>query len=128
MMTKRTTGWALCLRILCAVGLLFLPFALKPAGAAGPGPAELAASVLPDGSMADLCINDTVDNKIKPAPGAKCEACRIAGATLLPAPADLAGTVLTVRRIALLPPMEEALPSRRERPGAPPRAPPFLAA
>jgi len=128
MMTKRTTGWALCLRILCAVGLLFVAFAHKPAVAAGPGPAELAAYVLPDGSMADLCINDTVDNKIKPAPGAKCEACRIAGATLLPAPADLAGTVLTIRRIALLPPMEEALPSRRERPGAPPRAPPFLAA
>ena len=128
MMTKRTTGWALCLRILCAVGLLFVAFAHKPAVAAGPGPAELAAYVLPDGSMADLCINDTVDNKIKPAPGAKCEACRIAGATLLPAPADRAGTVLTVRRIALLPPMEEALPSRRERPGAPPRAPPFLAA
>jgi hypothetical protein len=128
MMTKRTTGWALCLRILCAVGLLFVAFAHRPAVAAGPGPAELAAYVLPDGSMADLCINDTVDNKIKPAPGAKCEACRIAGATLLPAPADLAGTVLTIRRIALLPPMEEALPSRRERPGAPPRAPPFVAA
>jgi hypothetical protein len=128
MMTKRTTGWALCLRILCAVGLLFVAFAHRPAVATGPGPAELAAYVLPDGSMADLCINDTVDNKIKPAPGAKCEACRIAGATLLPAPADLAGTVLTIRRIALLPPMEEALPSRRERPGAPPRAPPFLAA
>lgn len=128
MMTKRTTGWALCLRILCAVGLLFVAFAHRPAVAAGPGPAELAAYVLPDGSMADLCINDTVDNKIKPAPGAKCEACRIAGATLLPAPADLAGTVLTVRSIALFPPMEEALPSRRERPGAPPRAPPFLAA
>ena len=128
MMTKRTTGWALCLRILCAVGLLFVAFAHRPAVAAGPGPAEFAAYVLPDGSMADLCINDTVDNKIKPAPGAKCEACRIAGATLLPAPADLAGTVLTIRRIALLPPMEEALPSRRERPGAPPRAPPFLAA
>jgi hypothetical protein len=128
MMTKRTTGWALCLRILCAVGLLFVAFAHRPAVAAGPGPAELAAYVLPDGSMADLCINDTVDNKIKPAPGAKCEACRIAGATLLPAPTDLAGTVLTVRRLALLPPMEEALPSRRERPGAPPRAPPFVAA
>ena len=126
MMTKRTTGWALCLRILCAVGLLFVAFAHRPAVAAGPGPAELAAYVLPDGSMADLCINDTVDNKIKPAPGAKCEACRIAGATLLPAPADLAGTVLTVRRIALLPPMEEALPSRLVHPGAPPRAPPFL--
>ncbi len=128
MTRRRMTGWALCLRILCAVGLLFVGLAHRPMLAAGPSPAELAAYVLPDGSLADLCINDTVDNKIKPAPGAKCEACRIAGATLLPAPADLAGTALTVRRIALLPPMEEALPSRRERPGAPPRAPPFLAA
>lgn len=127
-MTKRTTGWALCLRIFCAVGLLFVGFAHRPAVAAGSGPAELAAYVLPDGTTADLCINDTVDNKAKPAPGAKCEACRIAGATLLPAPADLAGTILAFRRAVLPVLMAEALPARREWPGARPRAPPVLAA
>lgn len=125
MTRRRMTGWALCLRILCAVGLLFVGLAHRPMLAAGPSPAELAAYVLPDGSLADLCINDTVDNRAKPAPMARCEACRIVAATLLPAPADLAGTSLAFRRVALLPPMEEALPSRRERPGAPPRAPPF---
>lgn len=125
-MTKRMTGWALCLRILCAVGLLFVGFAHWPAVATGAGPVELAAYVLPDGTTADLCINDTVDNKARPARGAKCEACRIAGAMLLPAPADLAGTILAFRRVALPAPVEEALPAKRERPGALPRAPPFF--
>ena len=120
------TRWAACLRILCAVALLSLGFAHQPASASQPTALELAQYVLPDGTFADLCLNDTVDGKVKHVVSTKCEACRIAGGLLMPPPADLDGEVLAFLRVAALPLVAEALQSRRERPGAPPRAPPFL--
>ncbi|MGD9478080.1 hypothetical protein [Shinella sp. G-2] len=122
------TRWAACLRILCAVALLFVGFAHRPAVANQPDAFELAQYVLPDGTIADLCLNDMVDGKAKHVAPVKCEACRIAGAMLLPAPADLDGAVLAFRHVSPLPLVEEALASRRDRPAAPPRAPPFLSA
>lgn len=126
-MTKRMTSWAACLRILCAVALLFVGFAHRPASAAAPTALELAQYVLPDGTIQDICLNDMV-GKVKHATPIKCEACRIAGALLMPEPADLDGAVFAYADISALPLVEEALHSRRERPGAPPRAPPFLSA
>ena len=127
-MTGRTTSWAFCLRMLCAVALLFVGFAHQPASASQPGIFELAEYVLPDGTIPDLCLDGMVDGKAKHAMPGKCEACRIGSAMLVPAPADLSGAMLAFRRVAALPLVEEALHSRRERPGAPPRAPPFLSA
>jgi hypothetical protein len=120
------THWGLCLRMLCAVALLFVGFAHRPAVASMPVGLEMAQYVLPDGSFADLCLDGMVDGKTKQAVPGKCEACRIGGAMLTPEPAGLAVTVLTFRRVAALPLVEEALHSKRERPGAPPRAPPVL--
>ncbi len=128
-MTRRMTRWAVCLRILCAVALLSVGFAHRPAMAANvPSAVELAQYVLPDGTMPDLCLDGMVDGKEKHAAPLKCEACRIAGSLLMPSPADLAGVPLAFRSASPLPRAEEALPSRRERPGAPPRAPPVLSA
>jgi hypothetical protein len=127
-MTGRMTRFAVCLRILCAVALLFVGFAHQPATAGKPGVLELADYVLPDGSMADLCIGNIVDGKAKHAGPVKCEACRIGGAMLMPEPSDLAGVALAYRVVAARPLVAEALHSRRDRPGAPPRAPPFLSA
>ena len=126
-MIRRMTRWAVCLRILCAVALLSVGFAHRPAMAANvPSAVELAQYVLPDGTMPDLCLDGMVDGKEKHATPIKCEACRIGSAMLLPAPADLAGAALAFRRVSALPLVEEALHSKRERPGSPPRAPPFL--
>lgn len=127
-MARGMTRWGCCLRILCAVALLFVGFAHQPASAAEPSAIELAQYVLPDGTMPDLCLNDHVDGKGKHVMPGKCEACRIAGAMLMPQPADLAGALLAFRDISALPLAEEALHSKRERPGAPPRAPPLLSA
>lgn len=126
-MTKRMTSWAACLRILCAVALLFVGFAHKPASATAPSVLELAQYVLPDGTLPDICLNDMV-GKVKHTAPIKCEACRIAGGLMMPEPADLDGAVLAYVDISALPLVEEALHSRRERPGAPPRAPPLLSA
>ena len=125
-MKRGMTRWGLCLRMLCAVALLFVGFVHRPAMAAMPMDIELAEYVLPDGSIADLCLNDMVGGKTKQAMPGKCEACRIGGAMLMPEPSGFAATVLTFRRVAALPLVEEAMHSKRERPGAPPRAPPFL--
>lgn len=125
-MTRRTTSWAICLRMLCAVALLFVGFAHQPASASQPDVFELAQYVLPDGTIPDLCLDGMVDGKAKHAMPIKCEACRIGSAMLMPQPADLAGALLAFRHVSALPLVEETLRSRRERPGAPPRAPPFL--
>lgn len=122
------TRWAACLRILCAVALLFVGFAHQPASANAPSAFELAQYMLPDGTMPDICLNDRVDGRIKHVAPIKCEACRIGGDLLVPPPADFTGTVLSVRRVSTLPPVEETLRFRRERPGASPRAPPFQSA
>lgn len=125
-MTRGMTRWAACLRILCAVALLFVGFAHQPAAATQPSVFELAQYVLPDGTITDLCLNGMVDGKVKHVMPGKCEACRIGSAMLIPQPADLDGAVLAFRHVSALPLAEEALHSRRERPGSPPRAPPFL--
>lgn len=125
-MTRGMTRWAACLRILCAVVLLFVGFAHQPASAPQPSTFELAQYVLPDGTLPDLCLDGIVDGKAKHVSPLKCEACRIGSAMLMPVPADLDGAVLAFRFVAALPLLEEALHSRRERPGAPPRAPPVL--
>lgn len=125
-MTRGMTRWAACLRILCAVALLFIGFAHQPASATAPTALELTQYVLPDGSLPDLCLNDRVDGKATHVTLVKCEACRIGSAMLVPVPADIEGVALVFRSVAAFPLVEEALPSRRERPGSPPRAPPFL--
>ncbi|WP_337184847.1 hypothetical protein [Shinella sp.] len=124
-MTRRMTSWAACLRILCALALLSVGFAHQPASAARPGAILLSQYVLPDGTIGDLCLNDHVDGKVRHDAAPKCEACRIGGAMLLPQPADPAGTVLAFRTASVRPLVGQAVDARRERPGAPPRAPPF---
>ena len=122
------TRWGLCLRMLCAVALLSLGLAHQPALAAMPVGLELSHYVLPDGSIADLCLNDAVGGKMKPQASGKCEACRIGGGMLLPDPAGFAVAVLAFRGLTVLPPAAAVFAAKRERPGAPPRAPPFLSA
>lgn len=128
-MNRHATSRAMALRILCAVALLFIGFAHRPLAAGMPSAFEQAAYVLPDGSFADLCINGgAVDGKIKHGPQQACEACRIANALLLPPPTDLHGTTLSFRHVAAVVFAERIASLKRERPGAPPRAPPALAA
>ncbi|MCF3638530.1 hypothetical protein LXM94_00925 [Rhizobium sp. TRM95111] len=127
-MKLTATTWAICLRMLCAVALVFVGLAHRPVAAAPATPLELAAYVLPDGTIADLCVGDAVGGGKKHAANHGCEACRIAGALLLPQPADFTGRVLAYRIVADRPLVEAVRGDSRYQPGAPPRAPPvFLA-
>lgn len=128
-MNRRATYRALAVRILCAVALLFVGFAHRPASHGMPSPFELAALVLPDGTFADLCIDDdAVDGKARHEPGKVCEACRIANAMVLPLPVDLHGASRALNHAVADAPVLRVAAVKRERPGAPPRAPPAAVA
>lgn len=118
---------AVLVRMLCMLALVCLSFAHRPAVAASLSPAELAAITLPDGTIADLCLDDGVDHgKTKKGFGQSCEACRIGAAILLPAPTDLAGRPIAFRIVGDRPLIEAAVTGQRYEPGAPPTAPPHL--
>lgn len=69
--------------------LVFVSFAHRPAQTTTIDPLELAAYMLPDGSLPDLCVT-TVDEDGKTSHHVTpCEFCRIASTCALPLPADL---------------------------------------
>ncbi|WP_422373107.1 hypothetical protein [Hoeflea sp.] len=118
------SGW---LRILCALSLLLVAFAHNPLGfpdrMAAYGEADLAAFVLPDGSLPDICITDEGSEDHHDA-FAGCEACRlVSSAGLPPAPGDIA---FNCPLSAETPAFAEAAPAVAQvlRQGASPRAPP----
>jgi len=127
-MVRKATRWALLLRILCAVALLSVGLAHGPVSAA-PTLVDLAAYTLPDGTIADICIDDMVDGKEKMhRPAKACEACRIGHAALLPLPSVPDALPAPARMAEARPRAGPVLSARHERPGAIPRAPPALAA
>src|SRR5690349_13385018 len=73
------------LRILCALLLVSAGLAHQPVAAKPLQVQDLAIYVLPDGSVADLCVpgDDGQPGKVK---WHGCEACRIASSILVPAP------------------------------------------
>ena len=118
------SGW---LRILCALSLLLVAFAHKPLGfsdkIAAYGQSDVAAFVLPDGSLPDICLTGG-DSEGHHDTFTGCEACRlVASAGLPPVPDD----------IAILCPLSSERPALSKtapiiaqvlRHGAAPRAPP----
>ncbi|EKF57206.1 hypothetical protein QWE_22741 [Agrobacterium albertimagni AOL15] len=73
------------LRIFCAIVFLSVGFGHR-APAALANDIQSVAYMLPDGSFADLCTADAGQKHASPV--ADCEACRLAGAILLPEPSD----------------------------------------
>lgn len=72
----------LWLRIICAVALLFLGLAHRPAVVmAQAGPLELTYQ-LPDGTAPDLCVPQGTDRQVVTYPA--CDACRLSASVILP--------------------------------------------
>lgn len=86
--TRRLLTKAGLVRMLCALSLLLVAFAHRPlsldATAAGYSAAEVAAYVLPDGTLPDLCLDGSKDGQHSA--GNNCEACRITSSADLPLP------------------------------------------
>ncbi len=70
-------------RMLCAIAILSLGLAHKPPQVMAAA-IETAALVLPDGTYADICLSDLAIKH--PSATLYCEACVLAGSTLLPQP------------------------------------------
>ncbi len=115
--------------MICVVALVLLGLAHQPVAAPTTqfSPEEIAALMLPDGSLPELCLPSD-DGKAKPHVGASdCEACRISAAVLLPAPADAVGTRMALATSVTLPPRAEAHYRQLFPPDTHPRAPPVTA-
>ena len=125
----RRTGLkaTLFLRMLCALSLVLLGLAHQAPQAAASEGYDSSAYVLPDGTVASLCVTvKDADGKtvaFKP----NCEACRLSASVLLPTPD--AGSWLERKLASLVnSPIEtSAVPGARavSRPNS--RAPPVLA-
>lgn len=126
-MKRISDKWLVAVRVLCAIALLSVGFAHKvpvvfPEQVA---PAELAAYVLPDGTLPDICLtmehgSDDQDH----AYSGDCEACRLSATILLPQPADMVGERIALAGEPSFIPRADALPRLVLAPNASPRAPP----
>ncbi|MDK1373003.1 MULTISPECIES: hypothetical protein [unclassified Sinorhizobium] len=128
-MARRVEKWRMAVRVLAAFALVFLSFAHKPAFPKTLGPAAAAEYLLPDGTFADICFGtDGVDHDAgqekAPTIAPVCEACRLAGSVLLPAPPQESAAAENGNWLAKAPVIktEVALPLLRLLP--PSRGPP----
>ena len=123
-MAARGMTWRLAVRAICAVALMLAAFAHRPVALPAYGGDDLAAYVLPDGSLPILCLTD-FDGDGKPdAVSDHCEFCRIAASVDLPAPPEVADRGGLGVVVAVLVPAEEHIPPSGVPPSAPPRGPP----
>lgn len=118
--------WLVAVRVLCAIALLSVGFAHKvpvvfPEQIAA---AELAAYVLPDGTLPDICLTMEHGSDRDHAYSGDCEACRLSATILLPAPADMVGERIALAEEPLFVPRAAVIPRLILAPNASPRAPP----
>ncbi|MDZ7603850.1 MAG: hypothetical protein U1A06_21010 [Hoeflea sp.] len=128
--TRRIKGGYGWLRMLCALSLLLVAFAHRPLAvesAPAISTADLAAYVLPDGTLPDLCLTGGDDGADHSA-ATHCEACRIVSAVDLPSPFDGFEIARWIAADGLAVPQVARLAYPVLLPGASPRAPPFLTA
>lgn len=118
----------LAVRIFCALVFVVSALAQPPASAAMPAP-EMAAYVLPDGSLPDLCLSGHDDPDGKGGTKAHgCQSCCLAAPVVLPTPQVFHAEPSSVF-LALSSPAAELLLVRPVLlAGSGPRAPPRLAA
>ncbi len=118
--------WRVAVRMLCAIALLSVGFAHKvpvvfPAEVAA---ADLAAYVLPDGTLPDICLTTEHGSDQDHAYSGDCEACRLGASILLPQPADMVGERIALAGGPLFEPRRTVVPRLILAPNASPRAPP----
>jgi hypothetical protein len=122
-MTKFDKTSRLALRLFCAVLLVALGFAHRPASAM---PRDISAYALPDGSFPTICIPENGHSKTGKDMSQRCEACRVAGAVALPSPPCENTDVAPLIKHAAFAFTPERFHRLSFPPNAPPRGPPAL--
>ncbi|MCZ7486221.1 hypothetical protein [Rhizobium rhizogenes] len=115
-------------RVLCALALLLIGFAHTPPAIANHvvSPSELAELVLPDGTIAVLCVpsEDGSTKQTDHASNNGCETCRLAASVVLPSPADAFGERILRADEPIVPVRAEVFYRQLFLPNASPRGPP----
>lgn len=123
-----TSLTGLAVRCVVMAALVMAAFAHRGAMAV-PVPAELAAYVLPDGSLPDICLTGDTNDTGHDHASVACEFCLIAGSAGLPAPvADGIRYDLPVARADGFLAAPAAVVAGFFRAGTPVRGPPVLSA
>lgn len=122
-MTGKPTRAMALLRIFCAMLLLFAGLAHRPVVAGSLPPQGMMVYVLPDGSVADLCLSGKAHEPEKFG-WRGCEACRIAAGVLLPEPAPEAVRIERASIAIGFVPRRDVAAEKPLAPGASPRGPP----
>lgn len=102
------------------VGLLHQP----PPGVGDMATLDVAAYVLPDGTLPELCVS--IDDGEVPHHDAAiiCEACLIASSAMLPTPVDVVGRRMVIALDMSVPSLSDKGYRRLFAPNTAPRAPP----
>ncbi|WP_019954980.1 hypothetical protein [Yoonia vestfoldensis] len=116
--------WNRAVSLLCAMALVMVAFAHRPADSGhGLTDPQIASYLALGGSLADLCLSDLP--REDGAPHADCPSCTLAKSLAL-APADLDASGDLVGSVAQVAIADRATP-RGQAPRAPPaRGPPFI--
>ncbi|CAN7689781.1 hypothetical protein [Rhizobium sp. LjRoot254] len=121
-MADSTTSLAKAVRLLCVLCLVMIGFAHKPVEAASAG--NIPVYVLPDGSIASICIPGDHDQSPAKAASHGCDACRLSSTALLPTPQDHCGQPLAYAQIVKVQERQYRLARQIYPPSSGPRAPP----
>lgn len=123
-MSRDTKTAGITLRILCVMLLVFLGLSHQPFASAASAQ-DMASYVLPDGSVASLCIPDD-DGKQGKHASHGCEACRIGSSAALTAPLRVAEKIVPVIAVVSFATTPERFHRLIFPPSAPPRGPPSI--
>lgn len=125
-MTNRAGQISRIARIICALALILVGFAHQPPRIPTTVPAsEMAAYVLPDGTLPVLCDLANLDDDDHSHDPGRCEACVLSASTLLPPPPTL--VIPTPRLAETLLPQDKAVDVANPfRLTAAPRGPPLF--
>jgi hypothetical protein len=121
-MTDSGTSLAKAVRLLCVLCLVMIGFAHKPVESASTG--SIPVYVLPDGSVASICIPGDPGKSPTKASSHGCDACRLSSTALLPTPHDHCGQPLAYAQIVKVQQRQYRLVRQIYPPSSGPRAPP----
>lgn len=124
-MARMRLDWRMAVRLLGALALVLVAFAHRPLPAVSTLP-DATAYAFPDGSIPVICVTSPGEDAPRDVRhGLPCDACLVAGAVLLPPPADLDLPAFGKSATASPPAANLALPRAAWSPAAPPTAPPL---
>lgn len=112
------------MRLACVLSLLLVSFVHRPQITVSNDAVDLAAYVLPDGTIPVLCLTGGNGEEKGKVDSGSCEYCRLAASVALPdAPADFQSCALS-SDIPFIPPGDDVFVRQAFLVNAPPRGPP----